>query len=463
MKGSSAARTPGLGEGEEAELPPHSQDLRKDDKLYGQGRPPGSSLETSVSANTLTDRRTTATERSADRVAAASVVAGHALHHAYDHGLYVILPFLYTDLGLTPVAAGFMDTVRRISSGVVAIGGGLLVDQLQHRRILILCLSMVTMGLSYLIMGLVSAYVLILVALGLVGISHQSLWHPSALSLLSQRYPERRGLMISIHRSSGNVGDAVGSLAVGALLLVLAWQGILLAAFPVAFGVALLLWLVMRRAPGWEGFQTRSETRRPVGEQLRSLRELCRSKGLLLLFLLASVSGLGQGGFQLWLPIYLQETQGMGGLGIGLHVALLTSMGIVTGPLVGALSDRFSRKPMIVMMLAGKASIAVFMAFVEGGPLLTMSVALMGVFMFGSHALIDAGALDLGEGRRLEGSLVGLLWGNNALFLGIAPLIVGWLVASFGYATLFWYLAVTNALGSLVALMLPAIGQRRAS
>jgi MFS transporter, FSR family, fosmidomycin resistance protein len=416
-----------------------------------------------LGVNTLASRIAVAVEKSGERIAAASVIVGHALHHAYDHGLYVILPVIYTELGLTPVAAGLMDTVRRVSSGLVAIGGGFIVDQLQHRRILILCLSMVTMGLSYLIMGLFPVYLLILAALGLVGISHQSLWHPSALSLLSQRYPERRGFMISVHRSSGNLGDTVGSLAVGALMLVLAWQAILLAAFPLTLGIALLLWLVIRRAPGWKEFQTRSPTRRQVGEQLHSLGELLHNKGLLLLFLLASVSGLGQGGFQLWLPIYLQETQGMGSFGIGLHMALLTSMGIFSGPFIGALSDRFTRKPMIVMMLAGKAIVAMLMAFAAGGPMLTVSVGLMGMFMFGGHALIDAGALDLGEGRRLEGSLVGLLWGNNALFLGFAPAIVGLLVTSYGYSTLFWYMAVMNGFAGLVALMLPVTTRHRST
>ena len=396
-------------------------------------------------------------------MAPASLIASHAVHHVYDYGLYVILPVLYTELGLTPVTAGLMDTVRRVSSGVAAIGGGLLVDQLQHRRILILCVSMVTMGLGYLIIGLTPAYLVILIALGLVGISHQSLWHPSALSLLSQRYPERRGFMVSIHRSSGNLGDAIGSLAVGALLLVLAWQSILLAAFPVTLGVALLLWLVLRRASGWEKFQTPSKTRRQVGEQLRSLRELFRSKALLLLFLLAGMSGLGQGGFQLWLPIYLQETQGMESFGIGLHMALLTTMGVVSGPLIGALSDRLTRKLLIVIVLGGKAIVATLMAFAGGGLLLTILVGLMGAFMFGGHALIDAGALDLGEGRRLEGSLIGLLWGNNAIFLGVAPVIVGFLMTSFGYSTLFWYMAIMNAVGSLVALMLPAMGRHIAS
>jgi hypothetical protein len=98
------------------------------------------------------------------------------------------------------------------------------------------------------------------------------------------------------------------------------------------------------------------------------------------------------------------------------------------------------------------------MAFAAGGLSLRILVGLMGAF--GGHALIDAGALDLGEGRRLGGSLIGLLWGNNAIFLGLAPVIVGFLMASFGYSTVFWYVAVMNALGSVVALMLPAIGHR---
>jgi MFS family permease len=413
-----------------------------------------------LTANGFTSRITAVLEKGGDRIAPTSLLAGHALHHVYDYGLYVIIPVIYTEFGLTPVAAGLMDTVRRVSSGVAAIGGGFLVDQLQHRRIPILCFSMLTMGLGYLIVGLAPAYLMILVALGLVGISHQSLWHPSALSLLSQRYPERRGLMVSTHRSSGNLGDAIGSLAIGALMLVLAWQAILLAAFPLTLGVALLLWLALRRASGWEKFQTRSESRRHVGEHLRLLQELFHNKSLLLLFLLAGMSGLGQGGFQLWLPIYLRQTQGMESLGIGLHMTLLTTIGVVSGPLIGALSDRLSRKLLIVIVLGGEAVVAALMAFAGGGVLLTILVGLMGACMFGGHALIDAGALDLGEGRRLEGSLIGLLWGNNAIFLGLAPVIVGFLMTSFGYSTLFWYMAVMNALGSMVALTLPSIGHR---
>ncbi len=80
-----------------------------------------------ITATSLASRITAVLEAGTDRMAPATLISGHVLHHAYDYGLYVVLPALYTDLGLTPVAAGLMDTVRRVSSGVAAIGGGLLI------------------------------------------------------------------------------------------------------------------------------------------------------------------------------------------------------------------------------------------------------------------------------------------------------------------------------------------------
>ena len=405
------------------------------------------------------DRATLVAKQGRDNLAAASVIASHSLQHICTNGFYIILPAIYATLGLTPVTAGAMEAVRRISSGAATMGGGLLVDQLQHRRILILYLSLTTMGFGYLLVGLAPTYLLILLAMGLAGAAG-SIWHPAAMSLLSQRYPERRGLLISLHRSSGNVGDTVGPIGVGALLGILAWQGILYSAFPIAIVLVLLLWLILRRVPGWQATQAQSSVQRPIREQLSALKKLFKGKGLVVLLLVAGVSGLDQGGLLLWLPLYLQETQGMDSIGQGIHVSLLTGVGIATGPLIGALSDRIGRRSVIVLVLASKTGVAVLMALVGSGLGLTLLVAIMGAFMFGVNALVQVAALDLAEGQRLEGSLIGLLWGNNALFVGAAPVLVGLLVASLGYPVLFWYIAAMNALAFLVSLMLPAMRGR---
>ena len=60
-------------------------------------------------------------------------------------------------------------------------------------------------------------------------------------------------------------------------------------------------------------------------------------------------------------------------------------------------------------------------------------VALLGTVMFSINSLVQAAAMDLGEGKRLEGSLIGLLWGSNAAFGFFPPLILGGLVGAFGF------------------------------
>ena len=92
------------------------------------------------------------------RLAAAGIIISHTLQHLYIQGFYVIIPVIYTSLGLTPVAAGFIGTIRQVSSGVVAIIGGFALDKFQHRRILVLFLSLLLMGLGYLLVGLSPTY-----------------------------------------------------------------------------------------------------------------------------------------------------------------------------------------------------------------------------------------------------------------------------------------------------------------
>ena len=395
-----------------------------------------------------------------DHVAAGAVIAAHSLQHAYGHAFFVILPVIYTSLGLSPIAVGLLGTVRMLAGGAAVVIGGVLIDRLQHRRLLILYISLITMGLSYLMVGLAPTYGLILIALVLASISG-SIWHPTARGLLSQIYPRRRGFVISLDRSVGSIGDTVGPLVAGALLVVVAWQRIFLGALPLALAFALLIWIALRRAYTWQelGARKRGESR-PLKEQFRELADLFRTNGrsLLTLLLVAGLSGLGQGGLILWIPLYLQETQGMGTVGIGAHLALLTAAGIATGPLLGLVSDRMGRIPIILMVLGAKAVLAALMAAFGSGILLTVLVAGMGAFMFGINPLIQAWALDIAEGRKLEGTMLGMLWGNNAVFRGGGPLVVGFVVASLGFGALFWYVAAMNTFALLVvAVLIPAI------
>ena len=397
-----------------------------------------------------------------DHVAAAGVIGSHALQHIYGHAFYVILPVIYDSLGLSPIAAGLIGTIRHLGSGVSSTVGGVLIDRLQHRRLMILYISLVTMGFGYLLVGLAPTYVLILVALSFTSMAG-SIWHPTARGLLSQIYPRRRGFMFSLDRSVGSIGDTVGPLAAGGLLLVVAWQQLYIAAFPIALVLVMFLWMVLRRSDAFQELGARTQgVPRPLVEQFRSLKQLFSSSGkvLFLLLFVKGISGFGQGGLILWIPLYLQETQGMGPVGLGFHVALLTAVGIATGPAFGFLSDRIGRVPIVLIVLAGKATVAALMAIAGSGVLLTVLVGAMGAFMFGINPLVQAWALDIAHGRRLEGTMLGVLSGSNLIFRGAAPLLVGSVVAALGFGALFWYVAAMNAFALLmVALLVRVLGR----
>src|SRR5438034_10782606 len=57
-----------------------------------------------------------------------AIGAGHAVTHAYTAALYLLLPFIAKDLGLTYSQIGFLLAVRQFMSTVVNLPAGIIVD-----------------------------------------------------------------------------------------------------------------------------------------------------------------------------------------------------------------------------------------------------------------------------------------------------------------------------------------------
>src|SRR5215470_13775078 len=150
------------------------------------------------------------------------ITAGHSLTHWYPATFYVLLPLIGNELGLSYLQIGSILTVQAGFGAISNIPGGLVVDSV-GRKGLLMALSLFWVGAPYLLMGFSHEYWTLLTCAALVGIGN-NLWHPTAIPLLAQRFPERRGLAVSIHGMGGNVGDAIAPLAVGALLTYLNWR-----------------------------------------------------------------------------------------------------------------------------------------------------------------------------------------------------------------------------------------------
>ena len=154
------------------------------------------------------------------------VSTGHALTHWYPATFYLLLPLIGTELGLSYSQIGAILTFQFAAGAIANIPGGIFVDTV-GRKGLLMATSLFWVGFPYLVMGFSHVYWMMLLCATLVGVGN-NLWHPTAIPWLAERFPERKGLVMSFHSMGGNIGDAIAPLVIGALLAVMSWRDVVL-------------------------------------------------------------------------------------------------------------------------------------------------------------------------------------------------------------------------------------------
>ena len=171
----------------------------------------------------------------------ATVTAGHLVVHWYQQLLPLVLPSLKADLHLSNIQVGTITTAQQAVSSAATLPSGYLADTRRRWGSLILATAIVSFGLAYFLMGSARSYVWVLPAAGLVGLG-AALWHPGAMGALSLRFPDRRGLALSVHGVGASVGDSLAPLAIGAVFLVISWRLALQLHLVATLVIALALW-----------------------------------------------------------------------------------------------------------------------------------------------------------------------------------------------------------------------------
>ena len=391
-------------------------------------------------------------KRTKDSVMATTLIGAHGLEHMYAHSFPVLVTAIYESLGLDPIQAGVLSTVRSLTGGLTSIFSGFFVDIFKYRSGQVLAISMGLIGLGYFLVAISPNYIAILGAL-VVASAGSSLWHPPALGLLAQRYPKQRGLYLSLHRSTGNVGDLAGPLIAGSLLGILGWRWIMGGGTPMllALGVAVLVLLWNVGGPKPE----RIDVRLKMKTQMRSLGEAFQGTGMWSIFLVSAVRGMGDRAYVFFLPFYLRQELGMGFFMVSVHVALVAAPGIIGGPFFGVLSDRVGRRSVIAFLMLVAVVLSLTTALAGGGIGMTVSIALFGLFHSSVNSLTQAAAIDEAEGKGLDSTFMGLMWGSNAAFSAVAGAGVGVLIKFYGWEIAFYFAAVMFFLGLVVTLAMP--------
>jgi len=170
-----------------------------------------------------------------DRSIVGLVSLAHAMVHTYELSIPILIPLWLEAFPVTKSTVGAVVAVGYGLFGLGALPGGVLSDRIGSRRLIAACLF--AMAGSFLLLSVAPSVVVVALALVCWG-AGASVYHPSGLSLISTGV-EDRGDAFAYHGIAGNVGIALGPLAVTLLLLVADWRTVtaVLAIPAVAAGV----------------------------------------------------------------------------------------------------------------------------------------------------------------------------------------------------------------------------------
>lgn len=379
------------------------------------------------------------------------VSLGHTMTHWYPATFYLLLPLIGKELGLSYSEIGATMTCQYLVGALSNVPGGLVVDMV-GRKALLMALSLIWVGVPYLLMGFSHTYWFLLVCAGLVGFGN-NLWHPAAIPLLAHRFPERRGLAVAFHGMGGNVGDALAPFAAGLMLTFFTWRHVVLVnVIPGLIASLLILIYIGKRADQGEGGGTAARMR-PAGI-LSALTTLFRSRTVLMVSTSSAFRTMTQTTLLTFLPVFLAGRMGYSSVWIGACMFTLQAAGFIAAPIAGHLSDRMGRRRIIVSSMTMAAVVLISMAVVGRSFAFVLLISVLGFFLFAIRAVMQAWMLDATP-KDMAGTSIGILFGTQAVGAAIGPFLGGILADQYGLMATFYFLAVTIIIANIFILFAP--------
>ena len=383
---------------------------------------------------------------------------GHGIKHFGQGALTVIGPLLKASMGLSEVSYALIFSSMNVSSGLSNIPAGILSDMYRKKIAWFLAISMFTISIGYLLIGITKIYILILLGVILIGFG-TSFWHAPAFGTLAARYPERKGFALSMHLTGAQIGNTIGPPIIGGLISgvtlgsIIKFSGFgwendaIMIVIPMIITGVLVLTIF--KSAGSESTSNWS-----FEEYWDRTKTLLADKIILGLIVLGAMRASIHTSFQLWLAVYLKEELDYSAWVIGWHIALITAAGIISTPIMGILSDRFGRKPVIqISMTLMAIYLFLFLIFDEGLGLVIL-IGLLGMFFFSVMPIVTAATMDRVP-KGSEGSGTALNFIGMSLIGFMAPVISGIIYKTYNFEGIAIFSGIIAISGILLCTFLP--------
>ena len=354
-----------------------------------------------------------------------------------------VLALFAESLGAGPERIGLIVSVSTLTGVFLKLPSGALSDI--YGRRLLLHVGVVAFGLPPFVYPFVSD-LNVLTGLRFIHGLATAIFAPSALATVAELYKERRGAALGTYTACTQSGALLGPFIGGWLVYA--------AGFPAAFVTAglfgcmgLIMFFSLRLNPPPPDVKEKNLAA-VAADMWAGFASVARNRKVLITSSTDAAKMIANGALMAFLPLY--------GVSVGLNpgeVGLLFSIQAITSflskPVMGRVSDRIGRQPLILLGLIICAGTFVLIAQVAAFPLLLMLASGFGfgeaVVSSSSSALVaDSSEFKrLGAGMGMQGTIMDIGHASG-------PLVAGLLIAHLNYQAAFGIIAGLQLVAALV-------------
>ncbi len=341
-----------------------------------------------------------------------------------------VLPLFAQHLGATPAAIGWIVMASTIPGILISFPAGAIADRIGPRRLLIAAL-LIFASAPLLYLGVTSPWQLMLVRF-YHGFA-TAIFGTVATAAIAARYTRERAVRLSTYSSATIVGRSLAPFLGGALISLASFHMVYVAcAVSGALALALGLWLP-RDTPAAESSQTAHSGFR------HSLQQVLSDQRIVITSLTEAAQYFVFGAVEAFLAVYAHHL-GLDAWIIGIILGVHLVSIVLIKPLMGGLSDRAGRKPVIVGGLwIGALSVALVPLVQDPYLLAALSLG-FGLGFAAVTSSTTALVSDLSRQGAL-GSAIGVLRTIMDIGQSAGPAVTGLLIAAYGYTVAFETLA----------------------
>ena len=365
-----------------------------------------------------------------------TITGGHFVHDTFTAFVAPLLPLVIEKLSLSLTMAGALNAVMTIPA-VLNPFIGYLADKLSLRYFVIFAPAATATLIG--LMGLAPSYGALLFLFFLIGISVAA-FHAPTPAMIARVAGKRVGLGMSLYMAGGELGRTVGPLV--AVAGVTAWglEGIY-RLIALGWGASVILFWRFRNVSS-------SDYRMKTGNLRAELPKL--GSFFLPIVILTFTRAFLTGSITTYLPTFL-SFEGATLAFAGISLSVLEAAGVAGALLSGTVSDRFGRKPVLLVSLI-LSTILLFVFLQVSGWAVIPVLLLMGFFSLAPQPVLLALVQDAVPDNRAVAN--GLYMTINFLVRSLVLVLIGAAGDAWGLRTTFMISGVISIFALLPVLVM---------